>query len=111
MFTRALEVLVSRGHNLRLLLHEYPVDLVFNLHQAALENQRTELKTHTLGVSVAVMNAIDTALGDGKGKIMEKWLQVVDGVSPNKPERSQRRVSPQALAFLGGLPKRIKVDS
>ncbi len=97
--------MISRGHSLQALLHEYPIDLVLNLHRAALENRKAELKGKVLGLSIAVINALDLAFGGGKGKILEKWFKAVDS-SDGKRDRPQRcsSLSPKALAFFGGRP-------
>ena len=55
------------------------MDLVLNLHRAAMENRKEQIKVNVLGFSVAVMNALDAAFGGGKGKILEKWLKAMDG--------------------------------
>lgn len=99
--------MTSRGHSLQALLHDYPIDLVLNLHRAALENRKAELKGRVLGLSIAVMNALDMAFGGGKGKILENWLKAVDAPTDDrKAGRSRRRssLSPGALAFFGNLP-------
>lgn len=97
--------MISRGHSLENLLHEYPIDLVLNLHRAALENRKAELKGKVLGLSIAVINALDLAFGGGKGKILEKWFKAVDS-SDGKRDRSRRcsSLSSKALAFFGGRP-------
>ncbi|MEW6657244.1 MAG: hypothetical protein AB1424_01160 [Thermodesulfobacteriota bacterium] len=112
-FTRALEVLISRGHSLENLLHEYPIDLVLNLHRAALENRKTELKGKVLGLSIAVMNALDTALIGGKGRVLETWLKAMDAPGDAGGEDRLHRhstLSAGALAFFGGRPVVRKPD-
>lgn len=105
-----MEGLVNRGHDLRALLHDYPIDLVLNLHQAAMKNQKAELKGQVLGFAVAVMEALDTKLMGGKEKILEKWLKVIDGPAGQTKEVSRRKstLSPSAIAFFSGLPQRTK---
>ncbi len=93
------------------MLHDYPIDLVLNLHRAALENRKEELKGSVLGLSVAVMNAMDAAFNKGQGKILENWLKALD--SPEKireQDRSRRpaSLSPGAMAFFMGLPRTKK---
>jgi hypothetical protein len=80
---------------------------VLNLHRAALENRKAELKGRVLGLSIAAINALDLAFGGGKGKILENWLKAVDAPTDDrKVGRSRRRssLSPGALAFFGSLP-------
>lgn len=104
MFTRALEALTSRGHRLEALLHEYPIDLVLNFYRAALENQKVELKSASLGMSVAVMNALDTAFGSGEANILGKWCEVLDGTD----EAQAKPASPGLKKFFGEAPVRAK---
>lgn len=94
---------MSRGHDLKALLHEYPVDLVLNLHRAALENRKDELKSIVIGYSVAVINALDTATG-GKGEVLQNWLKGMDGVKSEKSSPRASTLSPDAKAFFQGLP-------
>lgn len=80
---------------------------MLNLHRAALENRKGELKGRVLGLSIAVMNALDMAFGGGKGKILENWLKAVESSEGSrKSNRARRRtsLSPGALAFFGNLP-------
>ncbi len=89
------------------MLHEYPIDLVLNLHRAALENRKAELKGRVLGLSIAVMNALDMAFGGGKGRILENWLKAVDAPTDDRKAGCSRRrssLSQGALAFFGNLP-------
>jgi hypothetical protein len=105
--------LVSRGHSLENLLHEYPIDLVLNLQRAALKNRQLELEGRVLGLSVAVMNALDSAFNGGKGRILETWLKALgasgDGDSKETPRR-RASLSPGARAFFGGRPVVVKTD-
>ncbi len=78
---------------------------MLNLHRAALENRKAELKGKVLGLSIAVMNALDLAFGGGKEKILEKWLKAMDAKLEDRTGRTRRSsLSPKALAFLGGRP-------
>ncbi len=85
---------------------------MLNLHQAALENRKAELKGRVLGLSIAVINALDLALGGGKGKILKNWLKVVD--APKDDQKAggsqQSSLSPQTIAFFGGRPVVRKTD-
>ena len=78
------------------------MDLVVNLHRAALENRKEELKAIVLGFSVAAMNALDQALGGGKGKILDKWLKALDGKSDAGTKR--QAISETARTFFGDAP-------
>ncbi len=79
---------------------------MLNLHRAALENRKAELKGKVLGLSIAVMNALDLAFGGGKGKILESWLKAVDAPKDGRKAGGSRRssLSPKTLAFFGGRP-------
>jgi hypothetical protein len=78
---------------------------VLNLHRAAMENRKAELKGQVLSLSIAVMNALDLAFGGGKGKILEKWLKAADATMEEQTSHSRRSsLSPKALAFFGGRP-------
>jgi hypothetical protein len=104
---------VHRGHSLENLLHEYPIDLVLNLHRAALKNRQLELEGRVLGLSVAVMNALDAAFTGGKGRILETWLKVLDAPRDGDGKESPKRrpsLSPGARAFFGGRPVVLKTD-
>jgi hypothetical protein len=93
------------------LLHEYPIDLVLQYYRAVLKNQKEELKVQVLGFSVAVMNALDLALGKGEGKILKNWLMALDGkpaVETAKKTGRQSTLSPDAIAFLSGMPVKGK---
>jgi hypothetical protein len=92
-------VLVSRGHDLQALLHDYPIDLVLNLHRATMENRKEELKGRVLGLSVAVMNALDAAFNKGQGKILESWLKALD--SPENIRVRDRSRRPSSLSQSG----------
>ena len=72
-----------------------------------MENRKEQIKVNVLGFSVAVMNALDAAFGGGKGKILEKWLQAMDGPEESRDEKDDRpraSLSPATLAFFGNRP-------
>jgi hypothetical protein len=93
-------------------LHEYPIDLVLNLYQAGLENQKAELKSLAVGQSIAVINALAVAFGDKEGKILANWLQALDGEPEDGPEESKprkgSRLSPKVAAYFGAAPVKGK---
>jgi hypothetical protein len=88
------------------------MDLVLNLHRAARENRKTELKSNVMGLSVAVMHALDAAFGGGKGKILVNWLKAIDGPGDAGEGGSPRcsSLSPGTKAFFSGAPVVIKKD-
>jgi hypothetical protein len=76
-----------------------------------MENQGIELRSQVLGFSVALLNALDSTLGDGKGKILEKWLKAMDGEIKEPGEGQKRRqsaISPATRAFFGNAPVVVK---
>jgi hypothetical protein len=88
------------------------VDLVLNLHRAALENRKRELQARVMGFSVAVMHALDAAFGGGRGKILEKWVKAIDGPGEAREDGSLpgSSLSPGARAFFSGAPVVSKKD-
>lgn len=76
---------------------------MLNLHWAAMENRKEQIKADVLGLSVAVMSALDAAFGGGKGKILENWLKAMDG--PGDSQKGRRpSLSPNTRAFFSGAP-------
>lgn len=100
--------MVSRGHNLQDVLHDYPIDLVWSLYRAALENQDNQLKAEILGFSVALMNALDAGFNSGKGKILANYLDK----SHQESFRTEQRtvISPRAFSFFQKLPKKENIN-
>jgi len=76
---------------------------VLNLHRAAMENRKEQIKVNVLGLSVAVMNAMDAAFGGGKGKILESWLKAIDGPGDSQRER-RAPLSSNTRAFFSSAP-------
>jgi hypothetical protein len=77
--------------------------LVLNLHRAAMENRKEQIKVNVLGLSVAVMNVLDAAFGGGKGKILDNWLKAIDGPGDSREGR-RPSLSPNTRAFFSGAP-------
>ncbi|MDD3492351.1 MAG: hypothetical protein PHZ19_02490 [Candidatus Thermoplasmatota archaeon] len=100
--------MTSRGHRLDALLHEYPIELVLNLYRAALENRKVELKSAALGMSVAVVNALEVARGTGGANVLERWCQAVDGKGEAKSEAKPKPLSPGLQKLFGEAPVRVK---
>ena len=76
---------------------------MLNLHRAAMENRKEQIKVNVLGFSVAVMNALDAAFGGGKGKILDNWLKAIDGPGDSQKER-RASLSPNTRAFFSSAP-------
>lgn len=100
-----IDDLVSRGHRLHDLVNVYPLRLVIHLHQASVLNRKVEMVTLANAVSVGVSNSLDVALGQGKGKVLERFAHLMLDtelvINKRRPALSER-----AAAFLGGLPSR-----
>ena len=80
---------------------------MLNLHRAAMENRKEQIKVNVLGFSVAVMNALDAAFGGGKGKILENWLKAMDGPEESRDKKDSRHrasLPPATLDFFGKRP-------
>lgn len=87
------------------LLDGYPVELLKNLYRAARENRRRTMIEATLGFSVAVVNALDLALGGGKARVMETWLKSMEEGEEKESSRQRKRLmSSRALDWLRNLP-------
>ncbi len=76
---------------------------MLNLHRAAMENRKEQIKVKVLGLSVVEMNALDAAIGGGKGKILDNWLKAIDGPGESQNER-RASLSPNTRAFFSGAP-------
>jgi len=105
--TMALEELASRGHDWNDLLDGYSVGLVQNLCRAGRENTRRQLIEHTVGLSVAVSNAIDLAFG-GKGKTMELYIEALNKTDIEQPGTASGKnvLTDRARQIFRGLPMR-----
>lgn len=98
-----MEELASRGHAWQDLIDGYSVDLLHNLVRAARINARRELMERTMGVAVAVSNALDLAFG-GKGKPLQAWFDLMN--ADLQPKQERRLMSDKVHQFLAGLPVR-----
>ena len=75
---------------------------MLNLHRAATENRKEQIKVNVLGFSVAVMNALDLAFG-GEGKVLDNWLKAMDDPGDSREGR-RPALSPNTRAFFSGAP-------
>jgi hypothetical protein len=96
------------------LLDGYPVDLVKNLYRAARENRRRILVEATLGLSVAVCNALDLAFSGGKGRVLETWLKSMEEAESDQTNSrpGKRVMTSRAMQWFQNLPvsKETKVN-
>ena len=78
--------------------------MVKGLLAASRLHRRHKIAEQTLALSVAVTGALDLALNQGKGKVLERW---VEEVLPDGKEKGRKpRMSERAFSFFGSLPKR-----
>ncbi len=92
------------GHNLADLLDGYPATAVKGLVAASNLRRRRLLSEQVAAMSVAVTGALDLALNQGKGKVLERWFHEVQ---PDGPEQKRKpRISERAFSFFGSLPRR-----
>lgn len=100
-------------------MHEYPIDLVLNLHRAALENWKVDLEIRTRLRKTELINqiygvaAVLTAAISGKGEHLQNWLKAMadpdmETKEPEKTSRRKSKLSPAAIAFFSGLPQKTK---
>lgn len=71
----AIEDLCSRGHNLQVLLFQYPITTVKALCQAADWNKKVAVYLQAQATTIAVSNSLDSAFGKGKSKILDKFYK------------------------------------
>ena len=90
------------------LVNVYPLRLVTHLHQAAHLNRRSEMVLLANVVSIGVSHSLDLALDKGKGKVLERFadlmLEAAITVKKRRPAMSER-----AASFFGSLPAKKAV--
>lgn len=93
------------GHSLADLLDGYPATAVKGLALAARLHRRILLAELVSGMTVAVAGALDLALNQGKGRVLEKWYQEV---LPNEPEQQKgpKKITDRAFSFFTGMPRK-----
>jgi hypothetical protein len=102
----ALQELVSQGHDLHLLVDGYPASVVKGLLAASRLHRRHKIAEQTMALSVAVTGALDLALNQGKGKVLEVWMGEILK-EETKPSQTRRpRMSERAFAFFTSMPQK-----
>jgi hypothetical protein len=104
--TVALQELVSQGHDLHLLVDSYPASLVKGLLSASRLQRRYHLAEQTAAFSVAVAGALDLALNQGKGKVLEVWMGEILKEETNPSQARRPRMSERAFAFFTSMPQK-----
>jgi hypothetical protein len=102
----ALQELVSQGHDLHLLVDGYPASLVKGLLYASRLQRRYHLAEHTAALSVAVTGALDLALNQGKGKVLEVWMGEILKEETDPSHERRPRMSERAFAFFTSMPQK-----
>jgi hypothetical protein len=98
--------LASQGHDLYRLIDGYPALMVKGLVAASQVRSRHRLMEQGVSMTVAVTGALDLALNQGKGKVLERWLKEVSGEDPGEPPLRRPRMSDRAFSFFAALPRR-----
>jgi hypothetical protein len=98
--------LAGQGHDLDRLLDGYPTVMVKGLLAASQACRRHRLAEHTVALTVAVTGALDLALNQGKGKVLERWLQEVSNDGQDEPSRKRPKMSDRAFSFFAAMPRR-----
>ena len=67
---------------------------------------RLRMVERALGLTAAVTGALDLALNQGKGKVLEQWLQEMLAEKKDKAQTKRPKMSEKAFAFFTSLPMR-----
>ena len=78
---------MNRGHRLHDLVNVYPLRLVTYLHQAAHLNRRSEMVLLANVVSIGVSHSLDLALDKGRGKVLERFADLMLDAAINVKKR------------------------
>jgi len=97
---------VSQGHDLDLLLDGYPALVVKGFLAASEVHRRRLLTEQVVALTVAVTGALDLALNQGKGKVLERWLEEVSGEEKGEPPLRRPKISDRAFSFFTAMPRR-----
>lgn len=93
------------GHRLEDLLDRYPATLVKGLVQGAGIYRRHLMVERAVAMTVAVAGALDAALNQGKGKVLETWVKEMMSREPEKRE-GKAHMTERALSFFESLPRK-----
>jgi len=96
--------LTGLGHSLTDLLDGYPATAVKGLLEGARLNRRRLMAEQAVTLTVAITGALDLAFNQGKGRVLEKWLE---GVMADGQQGDKRpRMTDRAFSFFSSLPRK-----
>jgi len=98
--------LVGAGHDFHQLLDGYPASVVKGLLLALRRRVRLRMVEKTLGLTAAVTGALDLALNQGKGKMLEHWVKEMLAEEKDQGQERRPKMSERAFAFFTSLPRR-----
>ena len=98
--------MAGQGHDPERLLDGYPAVMVKGLLAASQACRRHRLAEHTVALTVAVTGALDLALNQGKGKVLEHWLQEVSTDGQGESSKKRPKMSDRAFSFFAAMPRR-----
>lgn len=93
------------GHSLADLIDGYPATVVKGLALAARANRKQMLTETVIAMSVAVTGALDLALNQGKGRVLEKWVKDVLR-DPERETKGEAKMTERAFSFFSSLPRK-----
>ena len=97
---------MGAGHDFHQLLDGYPASVVKGLLLALRRRDRLRMVERALGLSAAVTGALDLALNQGKGKVLEHWIQEMLAEGKDRAQTQKPRMSDKAFAFFTSMPRR-----
>jgi hypothetical protein len=101
---------VSQGHDLDRLLDSYPALVVKGFLAASQVHRRRLLTEQVVALTVAVTGALDLSLNQGKGKVLERWIEEVSGEDQGEPPLRRPKISDRAFSFFTAMPRRNTKD-
>ena len=97
---------MSQGHDLDRLLDSYPALVVKGFLAASQVHRRRLLTEQVVALTVAVTGALDLSLNQGKGKVLESWIEEVSGEDQGEPPLRRPKMSDRAISFFTAMPRR-----
>ena len=97
--------MASQGHDLYLLIDGYPALMVKGLVAASQVRSRHRLMEQGVALTVAVTGALDLALNQGKGKVLERWLKETSGEEKSESPKERPAMSDRAFSFFTAMPR------
>ena len=97
--------MASQGHDLYQLIDGYPALMVKGLVAASQIRSRHRLMEQGVALTMAVTGALDLALNQGKGKVLERWLKEMSGEEKSEPPKERSKMSDRAFSFFTAMPR------